>query len=158
VIKSLGVIFLYLQLDDEASRLACGTIIGEELLGVEKHKRTDARRQSSGVVASLEPLTRVNSTNVLDEGLRIGGIGRRMNSKVKISQTRHASRINVVINLAHSQSVPDRPLLAPIYRRARTTSILGPSLMGLRGIQLMGSINYTLVNSPRDSTRIVDSG
>jgi hypothetical protein len=29
------------------------------------------------------PLTRVNSTNVLDEGLRIGGIGRRMNSKVK---------------------------------------------------------------------------
>jgi hypothetical protein len=28
-------------------------------------------------------LTRVNSTNVLDEGLRIGGIGRRMNSKVK---------------------------------------------------------------------------
>jgi hypothetical protein len=30
-----------------------------------------------------ERLTRVNSTNVLDEGLRIGGIGRRMNSKVK---------------------------------------------------------------------------
>jgi hypothetical protein len=29
------------------------------------------------------PLTRVNSTNVLDEGLRIRGIGRRMNSKVK---------------------------------------------------------------------------
>jgi hypothetical protein len=28
-------------------------------------------------------LTRVNSTNVLDEGLRIGEIGRRMNSKVK---------------------------------------------------------------------------
>jgi hypothetical protein len=28
-------------------------------------------------------LTRVSSTNVLDEGLRIGGIGRRMNSKVK---------------------------------------------------------------------------
>jgi hypothetical protein len=27
-------------------------------------------------------LTRVNSTNVLDEGLRIGEIGRRMNSKV----------------------------------------------------------------------------
>jgi hypothetical protein len=28
-------------------------------------------------------LTRVNSINVLDEGLRIGGIGRQMNSKVK---------------------------------------------------------------------------
>jgi hypothetical protein len=61
-------------------------------------------------------LTRVNSTNVLDEGLRIRGIGRRMNSKVKISQTRHVSRINMVVNLAYSQSVPDRPLLAPIYR------------------------------------------
>jgi hypothetical protein len=30
------------------------------------------------------PLTGVNSTNVLDEGLRIGEIGRRMNSKVKL--------------------------------------------------------------------------
>jgi hypothetical protein len=29
-------------------------------------------------------LTRVNSTNVLDEGLRIGEIGRRMNSKVRL--------------------------------------------------------------------------
>jgi hypothetical protein len=33
-------------------------------------------------------VTKVNSTNVLDEGLRIGETGRRMNSKVKISQTR----------------------------------------------------------------------
>jgi hypothetical protein len=32
---------------------------------------------------------RVNSTNALDEGLRIGGRGRRINSKVKVSQTRH---------------------------------------------------------------------
>jgi hypothetical protein len=31
---------------------------------------------------------RVNLTSVLDEGLRIGGIGRRINSKVKISQTK----------------------------------------------------------------------
>jgi hypothetical protein len=31
------------------------------------------------------PLTRVNSTNVLDEGLRIEGIRRRMNSKVNQS-------------------------------------------------------------------------
>jgi hypothetical protein len=30
------------------------------------------------------PVTRVVSTNVLDEGLRIGEIGRRMNSKVKL--------------------------------------------------------------------------
>jgi hypothetical protein len=29
-------------------------------------------------------LTRVNSTNVLDEGLRIGEIGRQMNSRVKL--------------------------------------------------------------------------
>jgi hypothetical protein len=48
---------------------------------------------------------RVNSANVQDEGLRIGGIGRRINSKVKISQTRRVSRINVVVNLAYSQSV-----------------------------------------------------
>jgi hypothetical protein len=30
-------------------------------------------------------MTRVSSTNVLDEGLRIRGKGRRMNSKVKTS-------------------------------------------------------------------------
>jgi hypothetical protein len=35
---------------------------------------------------------------------------------------------------------------------------LGPSLTGLRGTQVTGSISYTLVSSPRDSTRIVDSG
>jgi hypothetical protein len=29
-------------------------------------------------------VTRVNLTNVLDEGLRIGEIGRRMNSKVRL--------------------------------------------------------------------------
>jgi hypothetical protein len=32
-------------------------------------------------------VTRVNSTNVLDEGLRIGEIGRWMNSKVKLVET-----------------------------------------------------------------------
>jgi hypothetical protein len=68
------------------------------------------------IVWKTKKLTRVNSTNVLDEGLRIGGIGRRMNSKVKISQTRCVSKISVVLNLAQSQSVPGRPLLAPIYR------------------------------------------
>jgi hypothetical protein len=59
---------------------------------------------------------RVNSANVQNEGLRIGGIGHRMNSKVKISQTRRVSRINMVVNLAYSQSVPGRSLLTPIYR------------------------------------------
>jgi hypothetical protein len=59
---------------------------------------------------------RVNLINVQDEGFRIGGIGCRMNSKVKISQTRHVLRINVIVNLAYSQFVPDRHLLAPIYR------------------------------------------
>jgi hypothetical protein len=35
----------------------------------------------------LLSVTRVNSANVLDEGLRIGEIGRRMNSKVKLVET-----------------------------------------------------------------------
>jgi hypothetical protein len=40
-----------------------------------------------GACGSLQiaGVTRVNSTNVLDEGLRIGEIGRRMNSKVNQS-------------------------------------------------------------------------
>jgi hypothetical protein len=64
-------------------------------------------------------LMRVNSANVLDEGLRIGGRGRRMNSKVKISQTRQG--LVCIENkrgtqLAQSQSIPGRPLLSPIYR------------------------------------------
>jgi ATP-binding cassette subfamily B (MDR/TAP) protein 1 len=46
------------------------------------------------------PLMRVNSTNVQDEGLKIGGIGRQMNSKVKVNQTRRVLRINMVVNLA----------------------------------------------------------
>jgi hypothetical protein len=33
---------------------------------------------------AVQRLTRVNSTNVLDEGLRIGEVGRQMNSKVKL--------------------------------------------------------------------------
>jgi hypothetical protein len=78
----------------------------------------------------LNPVMRVNSTNVLDEGLRIGGRGRRMNSKVRISQTRRG--LMCVENkrgtpLAQSQSVPSRPLLAPLYRcqvsRNRSSSI-----------------------------------
>jgi hypothetical protein len=58
---------------------------------------------------------RVNSTNVLDEGLRIGEVGRRMNSKVNQSNQVYieSKRKN---NLACFQSVPYRPLLTPIYR------------------------------------------
>jgi hypothetical protein len=61
---------------------------------------------------------RVNSANVLDEGLRIGGRGRQMNSKVKASQTRRG--LVCIENkrgtqLAQSQSVPGRPLLPPLY-------------------------------------------
>jgi hypothetical protein len=60
-------------------------------------------------------VTRVNSANALDEGLRIGGKGRQMNSEVKICQTRRG--LACVENkcgtqLAQSQSVPGRPLLA----------------------------------------------
>jgi hypothetical protein len=71
---------------------------------------------AGSTTSRTQQLTRVNLTNVQDEGLRIGGIGCLMNSKVKISQTRRVLRINVVVDLAYSQSVPDRPLLAPIYR------------------------------------------
>jgi hypothetical protein len=64
-------------------------------------------------------LTRVNSANVLYEGLRIGGRGRRMNSKVKIRQTRQS--LVCIENkrstqFAQSQYVPGRPLVAPLYR------------------------------------------
>jgi hypothetical protein len=40
-------------------------------------------------------LMRVNSTNILDEGLRIGGIGRRINSKVKVSRNKCISKVNL---------------------------------------------------------------
>jgi hypothetical protein len=62
-------------------------------------------------------LTRVNSANVLDEGLRIGGRGRRINSKVKIRQTRRGLvciENKCGTQLTQSQSVPGRPLLDPI--------------------------------------------
>jgi hypothetical protein len=44
------------------------------------------------------------------------------------------------------------------WTRISTRITLGPNLAGLRGNQVMGSIIYTLVSSPRDSTRIIDSG
>jgi hypothetical protein len=51
--------------------------------------------------ASKAALTRANSANVLDEGLRIGGRGRQMNSKVKIDkqgEVWRVLRISVVLN------------------------------------------------------------
>jgi hypothetical protein len=63
--------------------------------------------------------TRVNSANVLHEGLRIERRGRRMNSKVNIRQTRRGLMCienKRVAQLTQSQSVPGRPLLAPLYR------------------------------------------
>jgi hypothetical protein len=65
------------------------------------------------------PVMRVNSTNFLDEGLRIGGNRASDELEGRISQTRKGL---VCIEdkrgtqLAQSQSVPGRPLLAPIYR------------------------------------------
>jgi hypothetical protein len=44
------------------------------------------------------------------------------------------------------------------WTRISTSITIGPSLTGLRGTQLTGSIIYTLVSSPQDSTRIADSG
>jgi hypothetical protein len=59
---------------------------------------------------------RVNSTNVLDEGLRIEGRGRQMNSKVRLIVIRVYRKETWVFNLACFQSGLHRPLLAPIYR------------------------------------------
>jgi hypothetical protein len=39
-----------------------------------------------------------------------------MNSKVNSVKQRWLSKVNVGLNLASFQSVPHRPLLAPIYR------------------------------------------
>jgi hypothetical protein len=65
-----------------------------------KHTAAAAKPCMNLVTVSKGYVTRVHSTNVQDEGLRIGGIGHWMTSKVKISQTRRVSRINVVVNLA----------------------------------------------------------
>jgi hypothetical protein len=65
------------------------------------------------VLVRRQRLTRVNSTNVLDEGLRIGEIGRRMNSKVNsVKQGGYKSkcvcRTWLAFNLSHT--VPSWPL------------------------------------------------
>jgi hypothetical protein len=45
-----------------------------------------------------------------------------------------------------------------IWTHISTSVTIGPRLTGLRGTHLTGSIIYTLVSSPRDSTRIADLG
>jgi hypothetical protein len=95
-----------------------------------------------------------------------------MNSKVKISQT----RLGLVCienkhgtQLAQSQSVPGRPLLAPLYRWTGLKYLVGFNTnynvciryqlvfrlhlcLGLpngpRGTKIMGLISYTLVSMP----------
>jgi hypothetical protein len=124
-------------------------------------------------------LTRVNSTNIQYEGLRIRGVGRRMNSKVNQSNKvciKSKCEVNFglfsicpspfspgpYIYVARSQgSGGIRHRLQyryTIWTRISTSIIIGPSLLGLRGTQLTGSIIYTLISSPRDSIRIADSG
>jgi hypothetical protein len=121
----------------------------------------------------------VNSTNVLDGGLRIGEIGCRMNSKVNsVKQggykSKRGCRTWLAFNLSHT--VPSWPLYIDdqvsrigwdptqlqyrhtVRTRISTSITIGPSLTGLRGTQLMGSIIYTLISSPWDSTRIADLG
>jgi hypothetical protein len=64
-----------------------------------------------------EQVTRVNSANVLDEGLMIGGRGHRMNSKVKVNKTRrdYACIENKRgTQLSQSQSIP-AGLSWPLY-------------------------------------------
>jgi hypothetical protein len=119
-------------------------------------------------------VTRVNSTNVQYEGLRIGAIGRQMNSKVNESnkvciESKRRNKLGL-FQICPSPSSPGpgsqgsggvRHRLQYRYTtwtRISTSITHGPSLMGLRGTQLTGSIIYTLVSSPRDSTRIADLG
>jgi hypothetical protein len=64
-------------------------------------------------------LTVVNSANILDEGLMIGGRGRQMNSKIKIRQTMRGLMCienKCSTQLTQSRSVRGRPLLTPLYR------------------------------------------
>jgi hypothetical protein len=114
-------------------------------------------------------LTRVNSANVLYEGLKIGGRGRQMNSKVKISQTRRGLiciENKRGIQLTQSQFVPGRPLLANIYRWPGLEDLVGFNTNynvciryqlvfqlhlcldlsnGPQGTKIIGLISYTLI-------------
>jgi hypothetical protein len=84
-----------------------------------KQKRRQIHDSNAQAPHGQRQLTRVNLANVLDEGLRIGGRECQMNSKVKIRRTWQS--LMCVENkrgtqLAQSQSIPGRPLLAPLYR------------------------------------------
>jgi hypothetical protein len=57
-----------------------------------------------------------DSAATLDEGLKDRGSRVSDELEGKISQTRCVSKVNLGVNLACFQSVPLRPLLAPIYR------------------------------------------
>jgi hypothetical protein len=60
-------------------------------------------------------VTRVNSTNVLDEVLRIGGIGRQMNLKVNQSNKVYIeSKLDGELDLLSIWPSPSSP--GPIYR------------------------------------------
>jgi hypothetical protein len=64
----------------------------------------------------LHIVTRVNSINVLDEGLRIGGIGRRMNSKVKVNRNKCISKVNLGVQPGLLSICPTPSPPGPIYR------------------------------------------
>jgi hypothetical protein len=53
-------------------------------LSVFAHREEEAVLCKATRGDARDPQMRVNSANVLNEGLRIGEIGRRMNSKVKL--------------------------------------------------------------------------
>jgi hypothetical protein len=57
-------------------------IVDYALMGVTLEFKMNQKGRFTILLALM--LTRVNLTNVLDEGLRIGGIGRQMNSKVRL--------------------------------------------------------------------------
>jgi hypothetical protein len=60
--------------------------LASSVVALKKWRRCISRKKGFRLelLGALVPVvTRVNSTNILDEGLRIGGAGRRMNLKVK---------------------------------------------------------------------------
>jgi hypothetical protein len=64
-----------------------GHDVGRAQDRVEEARMSARRHQKSQARCSPRPgavVTRVNSTNVLDDGLRIGEIGRRINSEVRL--------------------------------------------------------------------------
>jgi hypothetical protein len=64
-------------------------------------------------------VTRVNSANALDEGVRIGGNRPSDELEGRINQTRRGLvciENKYGTQLAQSQSVPGQPLLTPLYR------------------------------------------